>query len=75
MKLTFYFHCGVQKVIKNLLSVHDLPTLQDSIRAFFKDEQCKRRGLTIGIFKQEINRLNGLKGMDPLEMAKREFRQ
>jgi len=61
------------KLIKSLLSVHDLPTLQDSIRAFFRDEQCKRRGLIIGIFFQEINRLLGLKAMDPLEQAKREL--
>lgn len=60
------------KLIKNLLNVHDLSTLQDSVRVFFRDEQCKRRGLTIGIFFQEISRLHGLKSMNPLEQAKRE---
>jgi phage replication O-like protein O len=44
-------------LIKQLLAVHDLPTLQDVTKIFFKDEQCKRRGLTIGVFFQEINRL------------------
>ena len=63
------------KLIKNLLSVHDLSTLQDLIKTFFKDEQCKRRGLTIGIFFQEINRLLSHKAMDPLEQAKREIRE
>jgi len=59
-------------LIKHLLAVHDLPTLQDATKAFFKDEQCKRRGLTIGIFFQEISRLLGQKGMNPLEQARRE---
>ncbi len=58
---------------KQLLSVHDLPTLQDAVRAFFKDEQCKRRGPSVGIFFQEINRLLSLKAMNPLEQAKREL--
>jgi hypothetical protein len=61
------------KLIKDLLSVHDLPTLQNVTKTFFKDEQCKRRGLTIGIFFQEINRLLSLKIMNPLEQAKREL--
>ncbi len=60
-------------LIKNLLSVHDLPTLQDVAKTFFKDEQCKRRGLTIGIFFQEINRLLSQKVMNPLEQTKREL--
>lgn len=63
------------QLIKDLLKVHPLQTLQDVTGQFFRDEQCKRRGLTIGIFKQEINRLNGLTGMDPLQQAKRELRQ
>lgn len=62
-----------RKLIQNLLAVHDLPTLQDVARQFFRDEQCKRRGLTIGIFFQEINRLLGMKAMDPLEQARREI--
>jgi hypothetical protein len=62
------------QLIKNLLRVHDLPILQDAARGFFQDEQCKRRGLTIGIFFQEINRLLSLKAMSPLEQAKRELR-
>jgi uncharacterized protein YdaU (DUF1376 family) len=49
------------KLIKDLLQVHLIETLQESMRAFFQDEQCKRRGLTIGIFYQEINRLVSLK--------------
>jgi hypothetical protein len=59
---------------RRLLRVHDLPTLQDATSRFFRDEQCKRRGLTIGIFFREINRLLSSKAMDPLEQAKRELR-
>lgn len=62
------------KLIKDLLHVHSIETLQDMTKVFFRDEQCKRRGFTIGIFYQEINRLIGLKGMNPLEQAKREMR-
>jgi phage replication O-like protein O len=62
------------KLIKDLLAVHEFNTIQDMTRAFFRDEQSKRRGLTIGIFFQEINRLLGLRAMDPLEQAKRELR-
>jgi len=60
-------------LVKQLLQVHSLETLQDMTRAFFRDEQCKRRGLTIGIFFQEINRLFSLKSMNPLEEARREL--
>lgn len=63
------------KLIKALLQVHSSEILQDSISLFFRDEQCQRRGLTIGIFFQEINRLIGLKAMDPLEQARRENRK
>lgn len=59
---------------QKLLKVHSLERLQDTIRAFFRDERCKQRGLTIGIFFQEINRLLSTKAMDPLEQAKRELR-
>lgn len=62
------------RLVKDLLKVHSLETLQEVTRAFFKDEQCKRRGLTIGIFFQEINRLLSVKAMNPLEQAKREQR-
>lgn len=62
-------------LIKDLLKNHDLNKLQDLTLQFFKDEQCKRRGLTIGIFRQEINRLIGIKAMDPLEQLRRERRQ
>jgi len=62
------------RLVKDLLKVHSLETIQEVTRAFFKDEQCKRRGLTIGIFFQEINRLLSLKAMNPLEQAKREQR-
>lgn len=61
------------KLVKDLLKVHPLETLQEMIKAFFQDEQCRRRGLTIGIFFQEINRLLSLKVMNPLEQAKREL--
>ena len=61
-------------LVKNLLQVHSLETLQEMTRVFFRDEQGKRRGLTIGVFFQEINRLLSLKAMDPLEQAKRELR-
>jgi len=60
-------------LIKKLHLVHSLEILQDTARQFFKDEQCKRRGLTIGIFFQEINRLLSQKVMNPLEQAKREL--
>jgi len=62
------------KLIKDLLKVHRLELLQETCRAFFKDERCRQRGLTIGIFFQEINRLFGLKAMDPLERARRELK-
>ena len=61
------------KLVKDLLKVHTPETLHEAARAFFKSEQCKRRGLTIGILFQEINTLIGLKGMNPLEQAKREL--
>jgi hypothetical protein len=61
------------RLIKQLLQVHNLETLQDIIRDFFQDEQAKRRGFTIGIFFQEINRLLSLKAMNPLEQVKREL--
>jgi ribosomal protein L30E len=61
------------KLAKDLLQVHSLETLQEITKLFFRDEQCKRRGPTIGIFFQEINRLLGMKGMNPLEQAKREL--
>jgi hypothetical protein len=62
-------------LVKQLLQVHPLETLQEMTNAFFRDEQSQRRGLTIGIFYQEINRLIGLKEMNPLEQAKRELTQ
>jgi hypothetical protein len=61
------------QLARNLLRVHSLESIQEKARAFFRDEQCKRRGLTIGIFFQEVNRLVSLKAMDPLEQAKREL--
>jgi len=62
-------------LIKDLLQVHSLEALQEMTRPFFKDEQCKRRGLTIGIFRTEVNRLIGLKAVDPLEQARRELQR
>jgi hypothetical protein len=50
-----------------------LELLQDTARTFFRDERCRQRGLDIGIFRQEINRLLGMKSMDPLAQAKREL--
>jgi hypothetical protein len=61
------------KLVKDLLKVHPLEVLKDNAKNFFRDEQCKRRGPTIGIFFQEINRLIGLKAMNPLEEAKRDI--
>jgi len=69
-----FIHAKEGKLIKDLLKVHPLETLQNMTIAFFRDEQCKRRGLTIGIFFQEINRLIGLKAIDPLEQARRELK-
>lgn len=63
------------KLIKDLLKVHPPEVLHDTARHFFKDERCKQRGFTIGIFFQEINRLLGMRAMDPLEQAKRELRR
>jgi hypothetical protein len=61
------------KLVKDLLKVHPLELLKDTCRSFFRDERCKHRGLTIGIFYQEINRLLGMKAMDPLAQAEREL--
>jgi hypothetical protein len=63
------------KLVKTLLQVHPIETLQNTAKLFFRDEQCKRRGLTIGIFFQEVNRLVGLEAMNPLEVARREMAQ
>jgi hypothetical protein len=60
------------KLVKALLQVHPFETLQEMTRQFFRDEQCKDRGFTIGIFYQEVNRLIGLRAMNPLEQIKRE---
>lgn len=61
------------KLVKDLLKVHSLELIQETSRAFFKDERCKHRGLTIGILFQEINRLLSMRAMDPLEQARREL--
>jgi len=63
------------KLVKDLLKVHSPETLHEAARASFKNEQCRRRGLNIGILFQEINTLIGLKGMNPLEQAKREAQE
>jgi len=60
-------------LIKSLLQVHDLPVLQDAAKAFLKDEEAKRRGFDIGMFKSMINRVVTRKEMNPLEEAKREI--
>ncbi len=62
-------------LINDLLKVHSFETLQETTRIFFRDEQARRRGLTIGIFRQEVNRLLSLRGLDPLEQAKRELKE
>jgi hypothetical protein len=56
---------------KELLKVHSLDTIKETTKIFFEDEQAKRRGLTIGILYQEINRLLSLRAMDPREEARR----
>ena len=63
------------KLVKDLLKVHSLDTLQEMTKVFFQDEQCRRRGFTIGILFQEINRVVSLRATDPLEEAKRDARQ
>ncbi len=74
--IPYVFSYGKEgKLVKNLLQVHDLPVLQNAVKAFFRDEQCKRRGWTIGIFFQEMNRLLGARMTDPLEQAKKEMRE
>jgi hypothetical protein len=52
-------------LVKQLLRVHSFKTLQDIAKDFFEDEECRRRGWTIGVFFQEINRLIGLKKEKP----------
>jgi hypothetical protein len=47
--------------VKDLLAVHDLPFLKDLADSFFEDEWANRRGLDIGIFFKEVNRLIGLR--------------
>lgn len=61
------------KLVKDLLKVHPLELLEESVNAFFRDERCLHRGLTIGIFFQEINRLISSKAMDPLAQARRDL--
>jgi hypothetical protein len=61
------------KLIKDLLAVHDLETLGNTLKLFFQDERCQQRGFTIGIFFQEINRILSMKAMNPLEQARREL--
>jgi hypothetical protein len=61
------------KLLKDLLAVHPLELLQETCRAFFKDERCRLRGFAIGIFFQEVNRLLSTRAMNPLEQAKREL--
>lgn len=38
-------HGKEEKLVKTLLQDHSLETLQNTLRLFFRDEQCKRRGL------------------------------
>ena len=40
----------------------------------FWDDQCKCRGLTIGIIFHEINRLLSPKALDPLEKSRRKIK-
>lgn len=67
------------RLIKDLLKIHPLETLKELTRNFFKDRNVReqvqqgRIGYTIGIFFKEVNRLVSLKGMNPLELAKREI--
>jgi len=67
------------QLIKDLLKIHPLETLKQLTRNFFRDRNVReqvqqgRIGYTIGVFFKEINRLLSLKGMDPLEQAKREI--
>ena len=60
------------KLIQQMLTVHSLEKLEEMLEVFFHDEQCKRRGFTVAIFFQEINRLVARKELDPLEEAKRQ---
>ena len=63
------------RLVKDLLKVHSLETLETMVQAFFRDEEAKRRGFDIGIFKAMINRLGSRKAMDPLERFEREHRE
>ena len=62
------------RLVKDLLEVHNLETLQDTVQAFFRNEEAQRRGYDIGTFKSMFNRIVATKAMDPLEQAKRESR-
>jgi len=62
------------KLVKDLLEVHNLETLQDTVQAFFRNEEAQRRGYDIGTFKSMFNRIVATRAMDPLEQAKRESR-
>ena len=61
------------KLAKDLLKVHSPETLQDAAKRFFKDDEARRKGFDIGMFKWMLNRIISKKAMDPLEQARREL--
>lgn len=61
-------------LIRDMLKAgHNLPTLQNKVTDFFQNDEAKRRGFDIGIFKMMVNRMVSVKAMNPLEQAKKEL--
>jgi hypothetical protein len=62
------------RLVKDLLKLYSLETLQGITKAFFRDEWCKGKGFDFGLFRMQAGRFLSLKGTNPLEQAKRELR-
>ena len=60
-------------MIKTLLKVYELSSLQEMVREYFKDERCQQHGMDIKNFFYETNRRTSLKAMNPLEQAKKDL--
>ena len=61
-------------LVRDMLKAgHDLPTLQNKVMYFFQNDEAKRRGFDIGIFKVMVNRIVSVKAMDPLEQTKKDL--
>jgi len=60
------------RMAKDLLKLYSPETLEEVTKAFFKDEWCKCRGFSFGLFRGQLGRLLSKKAVDPLEQARRE---